>query len=155
MTDIPSGGLRIGSREVTRLLAAVLGEDAVPLDLVVARLHEPDSSSWVADALAARAQIMSRGNVQRQDFVRWKDDAKASFAHASGNPVLVTATFLDYATAIAAALDRGHGLISSMPASEIVGMLDRIGPLRVAPILHGAASDARRRACAAVCLPRR
>lgn len=121
--------MRIGRREVTRLLAAVLGQDAAPLDLVVARLHEADSSRWVADALAARADVVSSGSSERQDFVRWKDSAKASFAHASGDPVLVTATFLDYATSIAAALDRGHGLISSIPPSEIAGMLDRIGPL--------------------------
>lgn len=129
MTDIPSGGLRIGRREVTRLLAAVLGEDAAPLDLVVARLHETDSARWVADALASRAGVMSRADAPREDFIRWKDDAKANFARASGDPLLVTATFLDYATSIAAALDRGHGLISSIPASEISGMLERIGPL--------------------------
>ncbi len=129
MTDIPSGGLRIGRREVTRLLAAVLGEDAAPLDLVVARLHETDSARWVADALVSRAGVMSRADAPREDFIRWKDDAKANFARASGDPLLVTATFLDYATSIAAALDRGHGLISSIPASEISGMLERIGPL--------------------------
>lgn len=129
MTDIPSGGLRIGRREVTRLLAAVLGEDAVPMDLVVARLHETDSAGWVAQALAARSGVMSRSGAPREDFIRWKDDAKASFTLASGDPVLVTATFLDYATAIAAALDRGHGVISSIPVQEIVGMLERIGPL--------------------------
>lgn len=129
MTDFPSGGLRIGQREVTRLLAAVLGQDAAPLDLLVARLHEPDSAHWVIDALAARSGIMSRGGALREEFIRWKDDAKASFASASGDPVLVTTTFLDYAASIAAALDRGHGLISSIPASEIAGMLGRIGPL--------------------------
>lgn len=129
MTDLPSGGMRIGRREVTRLLAAVLGEDAAPMDLVVARLHEADSARWVVDTLGPRAELLSRSGSLREDFVRWKDDAKASFTHASGDPVLVTATFLDYATSIAAALDRGHGLITSIPASEIVGMLDRIGPL--------------------------
>ncbi|MBU3728433.1 MAG: hypothetical protein FGM37_04195 [Phycisphaerales bacterium] len=129
MTDLPSGGMRMGRREVTRLLAAVLGEDAAPMDLVVARLHEADSARWVMDALVPRSELMSRSGARREDFVRWKDDAKASFAHACGDPVLVTATFLDYATSIAAALDRGHGLITSIPASEIVGMLDRIGPL--------------------------
>lgn len=129
MTDIPSGGLRIGRREVTRLLAAVLGEDAAPLDLVVARLHETDSARWVADALVSRAGVMSRTDAPREDFIRWKDEAKSNFARASGDPLLVTATFLDYATSIAAALDRGHGLISSIPASEISGMLERIGPL--------------------------
>lgn len=129
MTDLPSGGMRIGRREVTRLLAAVLGEDAAPMDLVVARLHEADSARWVVDTLGPRAELLSRSGSLREHFVRWKDDAKASFTHASGDPVLVTATFLDYATSIAAALDRGHGLITSIPASEIVGMLDRIGPL--------------------------
>lgn len=129
MTDIPSGGLRIGRREVTRLLAAVLGEDAAPLDLVVARLIEADSAHWAVDALASRASIMSRTDAPREDLIRWKDDAKANFARASGDPVLVTATFLDYATSIAVALDRGHGLISSIPASEISRMLGRIGPL--------------------------
>lgn len=129
MTDIPSGGLRIGRREVTRLLAAVLGEDAAPLDLVVARLHESDSASWVVDALSPRTGVVSRTDAGREEFIRWKDEAKASFACASGNPVLVTATFLDYAASIAVALDRGHGLISSIPPSEISGMLDRIGPL--------------------------
>lgn len=129
MTDIPSGGLRMGRREVTRLLAAVLGEDAAPLDLVVARLHEADSASWVVDALSPRTRVVSRTDAGREEFIRWKDDAKANFARASGDPVLVTATFLDYATSIAAALDRGHGLISSIPPSEISGMLDRIGPL--------------------------
>lgn len=129
MTDFPSGGPRIGQREVTRLLAAVLGEDAAPMDLLVARLHEVDSAHWVVDALAARSGIMSRSGASREEFIRWKDDAKVNFSRASGDPVMVTVTFLDYATSIAAALDRGHGLISSIPASEIVGMLDRIGPL--------------------------
>ena len=129
MTDFPSGGLRIGQREVTRLLAAVLGEDALPMDLLVARLHEADSAHWVVDALAARAGIVARSGAPREEFVRWKDDAKANFVRASGDPVMVTATFLDYATSIAAALDRGHGVISSIPPSEIAGMLDRIGPL--------------------------
>lgn len=129
MTDIPSSGLRIGHREVTRLLAAVLGEDAAPMDLVVARLHEFDSVQWVTDALASRGAVLGQVSTAREDFIRWKDDAKANFARASGDPVLVTSTFLDYATSIAAALERGHGLISSIPAPEIVGMLERIGPL--------------------------
>jgi hypothetical protein len=129
MTDIPSGGLRIGRREVTRLLAAVLGEDAVPIDLVVARLHEADSVQWVTDALAPRAGIMATPSADRNAYVRWKDEAKVNFTQASGDPVLVTATFLDYSVSIAAALDRGHGLISSIPPAEIMGMLDRLGPL--------------------------
>lgn len=129
MTDIPSGGLRIGRREVTRLLAAVLGEDAAPIDLVAARLHESDSARWVADALAPRTGILSRTDAGRDEFIRWKDEAKSNFARASGDPVLVTVTFLDYATSIAAALDRGHGMISSIPAPEIAGMLERLGPL--------------------------
>lgn len=129
MTDIPSGGLRIGKREVTRLLAAVLGEDAVPMDLVVARLHEADSAQWVTDALALRAAILSAPPADRNAYIRWKDEAKANFTKASGDPVLVTATFLDYSVSIAAALDQGHGLISSIPPAEIIGMLDRLGPL--------------------------
>lgn len=129
MTELPSGGLRIGRREVTRLLAAVLGEDAAPIDLLVARLHEAHSGRWVTDALAARAGVMSRADAPREEFIRWKDEAKANFARASGDPALVTATFLDYAASIAASLDRGHGLISSIPVREIGGMLDRIGPL--------------------------
>lgn len=129
MTDIPSGGVRIGQREVTRLLAAVLGEDAAPIDLLVARLHEADSAVWVTDALATRADILRSQRCGKPDFIRWKDDAKSNFARASGDPVLVTSTFLDYATSIAAALDGGHGVISSIPSSEIAGMLDRIGPL--------------------------
>lgn len=129
MTEIPSGGLRMGRREVTRLLAAVLGEDAAPLDMVVARLHEADSAQWVVDALAARTGFLGAGGTSKAQFVHWKDDAKANFARASGDPVMVTATFLDYATSIAAALDRGHGLISSIPPAEITSMLERIGPL--------------------------
>ncbi len=119
----------MGSREVTRLLAAVLGEDAAPMDLVMARLHETDSAEWVTDALAARAGIVGSPGAGRAEFVQWKDEAKANFARASGDPVMVTATFLDYATSIAAALDRGHGVISSIPVSEITAMLDRMGPL--------------------------
>lgn len=129
MTDQPSGGLRIGQREVTRLLAVVLGDDAAPVDLVVTRLHEPDSAAWVTEALAARTGVLSARHAGRGEFVRWKDDAKANFTRASGDPVLVTSTFLDYATAIAAALDRGHGVISSIPVPEIAGMLERLGPL--------------------------
>ena len=119
----------MGSREVTRLLAAVLGEDAAPMDLVMARLHETDSDQWVMDALAARAGVVGAPGSGKADFVRWKDEAKANFVRASGDPVLLTATFLDYATSIAAALDRGHGVISSIPVAEITAMLDRIGPL--------------------------
>jgi hypothetical protein len=129
MTDIPSGGLRIGKREVTRLLAAVLGEDAVPMDLVVARLHEADSAQWVTDALAPRAGLLAAPAQDRGAYVRWKDEAKANFTQASGDPVMVTTTFLDYSVSIAAALDSGHGVISSIPTAEIMGMLDRIGPL--------------------------
>lgn len=129
MTDMPSGGPRIGHREVTRLLAAVLGDDAAPIDLVVARLHESDSAQWVEDALSGRALVLAEIGAARAEFLRWKDDAKANFARASGDPVLTTSTFLDYATSIAAALDRGHGMISSIAAPEIAAMLERIGPL--------------------------
>lgn len=129
MSDMPSGGFRIGPREITRLLAAVLGEDAAPLDLLVARLHEPDKTQWVTDALAPRLSVLKSPDSTREDIVRWKEEAKAEFARASGDPLLVTSTFLDYSASIAAALDRGHGVISSIPSDEIRGMLDRIGPL--------------------------
>jgi hypothetical protein len=129
MTEFPSSGIRFGNREVTRLLAAVLGEDAVPMDLVVARLHETDSARWVTDALAPRAALLAQPDAPRESFLRWKDEAKSNFARAVGDPVLVTSTFLDYATSIACAIDRGHGVISSIPEAEITGMLERIGPL--------------------------
>lgn len=129
MSEIPSSGLRIGFHEATRVFAAVLGTDALPIDCLVARLGHADSAEWSAVVLAPRQALCASAGSARDAFTAWKDDAKARFAEAIGDPSLVASAFLDYAAAIASALDRGHGMISSMPEAEISQMLDRIGPL--------------------------
>lgn len=151
MSDISSNGLRIGIHEATRVFAAVLGTDALPLDCTVARLEHADGAGWASGVLAPRHALCVATNPACGAFVDWKSDAKSRFAQGVGDPSLVASAFLDYAAAIAAALDRGHGMISSMPAVEICQMLDRIGPLlpgdwsamfsrarqRIAPELRG------------------
>lgn len=129
MSEIPSSGLRIGFHEATRVFAAVLGTDALPIDCLVARLGDTDSAGWSAGVLAPRQPLCASAGSARAAFMEWKDDAKARFAQAVGDPALVASSFLDYAASIASALDRGHGMISSMPEAEIGQMLDRIGPL--------------------------
>ena len=114
-----------------QLFSAILGSQALPVDLVAARCAANDGAAWSSGVLAqfpTTAQSIDA-------WISMKDSAKREFERVDlrTEPSAALEAFLRYCAAIAGALAHQNKVISSIAPTELRRMLRVIGPSLDAP----------------------
>lgn len=114
-----------------RLLAAVLGDDARPVELLAARCSSPDGAQWCTRVL----QELNPRPASCQAWREVKDSAKGRMkVHSKvGSDDASAADHLRYCIAIAGALAQFGESISATQPANVQHMINLIGPLLPEP----------------------